>query len=419
MKNLESVRRWPRIGSGAVIVSAVVIVSLLLFYLGNLIGWDLTWRTFGVVPLQPHFFDMHAVTDHAACTAKGFNAYVLNPCDPRTLFSYPPVWLWLGYLGIDGADSAWLSVLITIAALGVLVALLKGRSIGEGALMSLAILSPSVMMGIERGNIDLLILALVGGAALIVAEHRPFRMACAVALIGLAVVLKLHPFFCVVLAARFSRRTFFFAVALAAVSLVYFASISDYLLIIRHNAPSMSLLSYGYKVPFLGFDQLLVETGRPPTGLITTWVPMTAAILTLILAATIALSTFRRGCSHCTVANTVAGTAFLFGAGIYCGSFMLGANFTYRLIFLLLCLPQLQDWRSGTFPDRDRTVAFANVLIVAVFVALWLNGNPIFMFVPQLTDWVLFLGLTTILLANFMNSVNDVIRKRAAAETRR
>ena len=66
---------------------------------------------------------------------------------------------------------------LTVAALGVLVALLKGRSIGEGALTSLAILSPSVMMGIERGNIDLFILALVGGAALIAAEHRPIRMA--------------------------------------------------------------------------------------------------------------------------------------------------------------------------------------------------------------------------------------------------
>ena len=419
MTNMKSVRRWPRIGSGTVIVSAFVIVSLLLLYLGDLIGWDLTWRTFGVVPLQPHFFDMHAVTDHAACTAKGFNAYVLNPCDSITPFNYPPVWLWLGYLGIDGADSAWLSVLITVAALGVLLALLKGRSIGEGVLTSLAILSPSVMMGIERGNIDLLILALVGGAALIAAEHSPVRMAWAVALIGLAVVLKLHPFFCVVLAARFNRRTFFFAVALAAVSLVYFASISDYLPIIRHNTPSTSLLSYGYKVPFLGFDQLLAEIGRPPTGLANTWVPMTAAILTLILAASIALGTFRRGSSHCTVANSVAGTAFLFGAGIYCGSFMLGTNFTYRLMFLLLCLPQLQDWQSGSFPDRDRTVAIANVLIVAVLVALWLNGNSIFMFVPQMTDWVLFLGLTTILLANFLNSANDVIRKRAAAETRR
>ena len=419
MTSIKSSRRGPRIGSGTVIVSTIVIVLFALLYFGNWVGWDLAWRSFGVTPLQPEFFDMHAVTDHAACTAKGFDAYVLNPCDSITPFNYPPVWLWLGYLGIDGSDSAWLAVLITVAALGVLVTLQKGRSIGEGVITSLAILSPSMMMGIERGNIDLFILALVGSAALIFAEHRPVRMVAAVALVGLAVVLKLHPVFCVALASRFSRRTFFFAVTLAAASLIYFAIISDYLPIIRHNTPSMSLLSYGYKVPFLGFDQLLAEVGRPRTGLANTWVPITAAFLTVILAAAIALRAFRHSSSLCTVATGVAGTAFLFGAGIYCGSFMLGANFTYRLMFLLLCLPQLQDWRSGTFPDRDRTVAIANVLIVTVLVALWLNGNSIFMFVPQLTDWVLFLGLTTILLANFLNSASDVIRKRAAAETRR
>ena len=52
------------------------------------------------------------------------------------------------------------------SALVVFVALLKGRSMSDGLLASLAILSPSMMMAYERGNIDLLILALVGSAAL-------------------------------------------------------------------------------------------------------------------------------------------------------------------------------------------------------------------------------------------------------------
>jgi hypothetical protein len=257
MTSLKLIGRAPPIGSGTVIVSTIVIVLFVLLYFGNWIGWDLTWRSFGVVPLHPEFFDTHAVTDHAACAAKGFNAYVLNSCDSISPFNYPPVWLWLGYLGIDGSDSAWLAVLMTVAALGVLVTLLKGRSIWDGVITSLAILSPSMMMGIERGNIDVFILALVGGAALIFAEHRPVRMTAGIALIGLAVVLKLHPVFCVALAARFSRRTFFFAIALAVVSLAYFAIIFDYLPIMRYNTPSASLLSYGYKVPFLGFDKLL------------------------------------------------------------------------------------------------------------------------------------------------------------------
>jgi hypothetical protein len=74
-------------------------------------------------------------------------------------------------------------------------------------------------------------------------------------------------------------------------------------------------------------------------------------------------------------------------------------------------MPQLQDWQSGTFTDSDRTVAFAQSFIVAVLVALWMNGNSTFLIVPQLTDWLLFLGLTTVLLLNFLNSANHELKK--------
>jgi hypothetical protein len=67
MTRIKSVRRWPRIGSGTVIVTTLVVVLFALLYFGNTVGWDLTWRSFGVTPLHPLFFDMHAVTDHAAC----------------------------------------------------------------------------------------------------------------------------------------------------------------------------------------------------------------------------------------------------------------------------------------------------------------------------------------------------------------
>lgn len=406
MTSIKSDRGAFRVGSGTIIVCAVAVTLFVLLYFGNWVGWDLTWRSFGVVPLHPKFFDMHAVTDHAACAAKGFNAYVLNACDPIIPFNYPPVWLWLRHLGIDGSDSTWLTVSMTIVALGVLTTLLKGRSIGDGLIASLAIVSPSMMMGIERGNVDLLILALVGATALIFAEHRLSRMGASVAIIGLAVVLKLFPVFCVALAARFSRRTLLFSLMLAAVSSIYFVVIADYLPIIRHNTPSISLLSYGYKVPFLGLDKLLSEAGRPVSGLVDTWVPISAVILTLVLAAAIVFVSYRRGGSYCTADTSVAGTAFLFGAGIYCGSFMLGANFTYRLIFLLLCLPQLQDWQMRSPSANDFTIAIARALIVAVLVMLWLNGNSIFLFVPQLMDWLLFFGLTMILLLNFLSSAS-------------
>ena len=237
-------------GSGAVVFSAVLLALFVLLGLGHLVGWSPTWRSVGVTPLEPHFFDMHAVTDHVECAAKAFDAYSLNSCDPRTPFNYPPVWLLLGRLGIDGSDSVWLSVAMIVVALAVMVAIFKGRSIGDGAIFAAAILSPSVLMGVERANVDFSILALVGGAALVFTEQKTSRTLLAVLLIGVAIVLKLYPLFCIALAARFSRRTFLFAAAVAVITAIYFAIISDYIPLIRQNTPTSFMLSYGYKVLF-------------------------------------------------------------------------------------------------------------------------------------------------------------------------
>lgn len=74
--SIKSIWRYPRIGSGMVIAIGVLVTLIVLLCLGQLVGWDPTWRSFGVTPLQPHFFDMHIVMDYAACASKGLDAYV-------------------------------------------------------------------------------------------------------------------------------------------------------------------------------------------------------------------------------------------------------------------------------------------------------------------------------------------------------
>ena len=109
---------------------------------------------------------MHVINDYAACAWKGVDAYAPHACNVHN-FNIPPTWLWLGFLGVDGSDSSWLSAVLIAAALIVMVLLFRGRSWSHGVVALGAMISPSVMMGVERGNLDLLILALVGSAALI------------------------------------------------------------------------------------------------------------------------------------------------------------------------------------------------------------------------------------------------------------
>src|SRR5262245_18513465 len=103
----------------------------------------------------------------------------------------------------------------------VVILWLQGRPCYYGVIALGAIISPSVMMGVERGNVDLLILTLVGSAALVYQERNIGRACGAVAFLSLGIVLKLFPMFSVSLLARFSRQTFVFACTTAALALVY------------------------------------------------------------------------------------------------------------------------------------------------------------------------------------------------------
>jgi hypothetical protein len=395
------------IGSGIVATLGIVGAALALFALGRLVGWDASWRALGVTPLQPPFFDMHVIDDYAACFWKGVDAYTPHACNGDN-FNIPPTWLWLGFFGVEGANSPWLSLVVIAAAAIVLLLLFRGRSWSHGVIALGAIISPSVMMGVERGNLDLLILALVGSAALIYHERRAGRACGAIALLCLGIALKLFPMFCVSVAARLSRQTFIFACALATLSLIYLDVIAAYVLLIRRNVPTTFILSYGYKTIFLGVDHIRSEAGLSPMELADTWVPAATAAVVLICAAAVAINSLRKRREFCAVDISAAGTAFLFGAGIYCGTYMLGTNFIYRLMFLLLCLPQLQDWQIRRY-ECDGSGSAELGLFGTVLGVLWLNGNAdghsIFLLLPQLLNWFLFFSLSAVLLSNFLSGL--------------
>lgn len=122
----------------------------------------------------------------------------------------------------------------------------------------------------------------------------------------------------------------------------------------------------------------------------------------------------RRGRSPCRLDDGSAGVAFLFGAGIYCGSFLLlGTNFTYRLMFLLLCLPQLLDWFESHGNEHKGTRRLAYVLIGSCFISTWLKFHPEkTLHVNQITDWVLFAVLTMIMILNALYALTSLLERR-------
>src|SRR5260370_40086925 len=118
-------RHGRSIGSGTVVALGMGAAAIALLAFGRTVGWAPTWRAFGVTPLSPPFFDMHVINDYAACAAKGVDAYAPHACN-ATNFNIPAAWLRLGFLGLDGSDSTWLSPSMIIASAIANVALFKG-----------------------------------------------------------------------------------------------------------------------------------------------------------------------------------------------------------------------------------------------------------------------------------------------------
>src|SRR5260370_38922579 len=101
-ERMSSSRHIRSIGSGTVVALGIVGAAVALLALGRVVGWEPTWRAFGVTPLQPPFFDMHVISDYAAFAWKVVDAYAPHGGSVVN-FNIPPTWLWLRSYGHGGA----------------------------------------------------------------------------------------------------------------------------------------------------------------------------------------------------------------------------------------------------------------------------------------------------------------------------
>jgi len=234
------------------------------------------------------------------------------------------------------------------------------------------------------------------------------------ALICFGIALKIIPVFCVSLIIRLSKQTLLFACTVSAFSVFYFYEIFDYLLLIRRNVPSTFILSYGYKAAFMGIDHLRALAGLSPIHLEETWVPALTVAGVLMGAGAFALRA-RGQIESFAISASSAGTAFLFGAGIYCGTYLLRTNFIYRLMFLLLCIPQLQDWQTERGNGNQSTGNAELGLYATVVGALWLNGNAnghsvsAFLVLPQILNLILFFSMSAVLVLVFLRGLSVAV----------
>ncbi len=346
---------------GRVLAGAVVAVFFLVFTSYSYAHGSAPWRAIGVDALKTKFEDLQSVTSSWDCTRRGIQAFPDNPCDPQGRpANYPRMWTHFGVFGLGLGDTVPLGI-----ALGVVfylsALLVPGRlSAREGVLYAALLLAPVTLLGVERGNVDLLMFALVALGVGIV-RRSPWGGA---APIVLAAVLKLFPAFALAVLVR--RRKRWAALAASVVVLgAYAVATLDDIRTLRDVIPRVTTNSYGAGVVSQALEEAGVSWAQSAAE--SRYIRVGVIALGVLAAVGLVALARRRGGR---VASELRLDAFWAGAGVYAGTYLFGNNFDYRLVFLLFCVPQLCTWaREGGAPAPWPAAA-----IVAIVGTFWLSS---------------------------------------------
>ena len=331
---------------------------LLLAALGGRTSWDGLLVPPGPVP----FYDLASVTTAWDCVDRGErmrDVMVSNKCDPDSRpANYPRVWLLPGLVGLGSELTTPLGIAVAVVFLTAALWLARASTPREGLVWAAALVSPAVMLGIERGNADLVVFAiLVVALALLRRGTKP----CAIAhgLLCSAAILKLFPAFgFAVLLRQPGRWRVRGTASVVAIFAVYvIASLGD-IRVIRSSVPEYFRYSFG-----AGVVPEALDLRRPGLAEL--------AIVSLATLAAVLVAWGRRArWETATEARhgTEAQDAFVVGAAIYVGSYALFQSWDYRLVILLLTIPQLLRWSRISI---DAAVPAPRAVLGLVLAALW------------------------------------------------
>lgn len=388
------INRW-KIG----LTIAIIILSFVVLF--TFYGYESTWRLWNIPVLSPSFADLRAITHGSEAVAQGFDPMLNNPGDPwgRPL-NYPRIWQALYWFGLNSSHTVGLGIFsITCFLSGIILIFPNINSLTLGLLIP-TLLSPAVLLGVERGNIDLIIFLVVAIAIYVTRSSTIFGDFSLL----LGIILKIFPLFGISLLFRLPPRQFLrhFSGVIAVTAAYFVVSWSDFKLISQTTQRS-PVWSYGVSVMRGGLGSIDRSLGLLSI-LVSGLLLLTALFLAYLACTQDSIPQFTE--QH----GSLNLDAFRVGCSIYLGTFLMGSNWDYRLLFLILTLPQLAIWLTIAQRQlRWSTQAAVLMLLLSLWhfkiVRLWggatsavlptiLGVDFVPWFLDEVANWSLFLVLT-------------------------
>jgi tetratricopeptide (TPR) repeat protein len=381
LTNSPLARRLGRNGFLALLAAVLLAQGVFVAWTAGSPQRHAAWRGVIATPIWPAFADLRVITEAWDEAAAGFDPLRLDGDAPR--YNYPRAWLLGGKLGGRTDDARWLGVAVAGIFLCAVFAVAR-RAPGWTCLAALGLtVSPAIGLGLERGNTDLLMFALLTPALLYGSAGQHWRGAWPPWLVVMGAMLKLFPILaipaCLIRAGRAAWIS-------AAVAMLVFGG---YLLATRAEVGAVLAKtergreeSYGLAIAaevLAGDKQLRTAAPAVANGASETqatngstqhrtmqW--MAAGLVLAALGGAGWRKTRDAFGGSGETPPRAAVRLFVGGAAIFLVTFLFGHSWAYRLVFLIWTLPLLgHELHHGAWPRR----MLAGVTLALVGTVCW------------------------------------------------
>ena len=243
-------------------------------------------------------------------------------------------------------------------------------------LLSIAAISPPVILAIERCNHDLIVFSLI---VLGLRFTRGASLFFGLSL--LAAFIKLFPIFTITYFLKYDwKRWLAWSFAFGGIFVAYLLFTWSDLAQVFHSTEKSFGYSYGAKV-----IMTIWAPADDPFFTKVALIPVVAMIVSLTISL---LCSYGSTGWFLTAPKSEYIDAFRVGAGVFLGSYLIGNNWDYRLIYLLLTIPQLTHWATVG------RLALAQIALALIFVSLFVHWAAPFgrnqFLVDETSNWILF-----------------------------
>lgn len=365
------------------------------------------------IPLDPPgFFDSRQFAWAAESYARGYDPLFENPVNPTgQQLNYPRIWHLLFALGINESHTNILGSIVVILffiGIGIFWFSKKYDNLTY-IILSIVILSPPVMLGIERSNIELVLFFIISLALTI----NYYSSISALFLFVFATLLKIYPIFGIVYLLKEKEKRFWilFLSALGIFILYVILTLND-IKQVYHTTPKLVSSSFGINVWWMGLRHSRFFNLPISDNFALFLKGLSYALAFSILAVTLYFSIHRKNDRLFNKAQYI--DAFRAGAGIYIGCFLLMNTLDYRLIFLIFTIPQLVVWLR----DKEKGISSIPLItLLAMMFSLWsffimrFLGRKLTFAMEEFSNWIILSGLLYLFFCSLPDWFHNYLRR--------